>query len=274
MTRRLRTPARYLVLLVVSAATVYPVFWLGMTALKSQPEYGADPFGLPLAPTLGNFALVLSSGELIQYFLNSVVVTSVSVVLVLALAVPAGYALARLPVPAAGGWLLLFLISQMIPTPILAIPTLVVLRAAGLLGGLVPLIPAYLALTIGASIFLMWGFFRSLPQELLDAARLDGASEIQCLLLVMLPLARSGVFLIAVMNFIEVWNEFFLALVLIQSQSSDTIPLGLVQFSDRFTTDWPALAAALLLSAIPTMILYALFQGRIVDSLGRGLSYR
>jgi raffinose/stachyose/melibiose transport system permease protein len=149
------------------------------------------------------------------------------------------------------------------------VPLFLTITELGVNHGVVKLIFVYSTMLMGFAVLVFRSFFRSIPEELREAARLDGASEFKVFTNVMLPLARSPLTMIAVIGFLVMWNEYFLAAVLINNDAHRTVPLGLSQFRGQYSTDWPKIAAALILSSIPTLLLYALFQTRIVGSFSR-----
>lgn len=267
--RLLREFGRYTVLLIMSVAALYPVLWLVGTSLKSQDEYVKDPAALPNSFDLSNFGEVLADDRVIGYLRNSFVVVGVAVPLVTVTAVLAGYALARLWGRGGAVLLMVFLGSELVPLAIVSIPLLLTVKELGIDNGLLRLIFVYSVLMMGFAVLLSWAFFRSVPEELREAARLEGCSEFGVFRRIMVPLARSPITLIAVVTFISLWNELFLAVVLLDSGADRTLPLGLTELKGRYVTDWPKVAAALLLSALPTLILYGLFQGRIASQFSR-----
>ena len=127
----------------------------------------------------------------------------------------------------------------------------------------------YSVALMGFAVLVSRSFFRSIPEELREAARLDGCSELQVFRRIMVPLARSPIALIGVIAFIALWNEYFLAVVLLNNADDFTLPLGLTEYRGQYSTDWPTVAAALLISTLPTMVLYAVFQGRIAGQFSR-----
>jgi raffinose/stachyose/melibiose transport system permease protein len=264
-----REVARYTVLVVASVLALYPVLWLVATALKSQAEYVNDPMALPTSLDFTNFSAVLKDDQITGYVVNSVIVVGVAVPVVTFTAVLAGYALARLW--GRGGIVILFvfLFSELVPLAIVAIPLLLTVKELGIESGLVRVICVYSVLMMGFAVLLSWAFFRSIPEELREAARLDGCTEFGVFRRIMIPLARSPITLIAVISFIVLWNELFLAVVLLDSAADRTLPLGLTELRGRYVTNWPAVAAALLMSSIPTLVLYALFQGKIANQFSR-----
>jgi ABC-type glycerol-3-phosphate transport system permease component len=270
--RILREIGRYTVLLTMSAAALYPLLWLLGASLKSQDEYVKDPAALPDSFDLSNFREVFADDRIIGYLRNSFIVVGVAVPLVTVTAVMAGYALARLWGRGGSVLLMVFLCSELVPLAIVSIPLLLTVKELGIDSGLLRLIFVYSVLMMGFAVLLSWAFFRSVPEELREAARLEGCSEFGVFRRIMVPLARSPITLIAVITFISLWNELFLAVVLLDSGADRTLPLGLTELKGRYVTDWPKVAAALLLSAVPTLTLYALFQGRIASQFSRSIT--
>jgi ABC-type glycerol-3-phosphate transport system permease component len=264
-----RELARYTVLVGASIAGIFPVLWIVSVAMKTQGEYTLEPMGLPEALSFSNFSAVLGDADFLKYLLNSLVVVGVAVPVVTITSVMAGYALARQWGRAGNGILFLFLFSELIPLPIVAIPLLLTVKELGLEDGTIRLIFVYTVLMMGFAVIVSRAFFRSIPEELREAARLDGCGELQVFWRIMVPLARSPIALIAVLAFIFLWNELFLAAVLLDSANDRTLPLGLTEFRGRYTTDWPKVAAALILSSVPTVFLFSIFQGRIASQFSR-----
>jgi len=265
-----RELARYAILIVASAIALYPVLWLVAAAMKTQPEYIQNPTGLPHSINFTNFQTVLGNHVLLRYVLNSAIVVGCAVPIVTVTSAMAGYSLARLWGKAGGTAILfLFLFSEFVPIGIVAIPLLLTMQQLGIESGKVRLICVYSVLMMGFAVLVFRAFFRSVPEELREAARLDGCSEFGVFWRIMVPLARSPMTLIAVISFIALWNELFLAVVLLNDATDRTLPLGLTELRGTYSTDWPTLAAALLLSAVPTLVLYAVFQNKITSQLSR-----
>lgn len=264
-----RAVPRYAVLVVASVASLYPVVWLATVAMRTQEEYARDATAWPSSFDLSNFGAVLGDEEIVRYLLNSVVAVGVAVPIVTATAVAAGYALARLWGRGGVFILMVLLFSEFVPLTIVVIPLLLTVKEMGIEDASLRLILVYSVLMMGFAVLIARGFFRSIPEELREAARLDGCSELQVFRRIMVPLARSPITLIAVISFIFLWNEFFIAVVLIDGADDRTLPLGLTEYRGRYRTDWPKVSAALLLSAVPTVVLYALFQGRIASQFSR-----
>jgi len=260
-------------LLLFSLITTYPLFWMFTVALKTNAEQVRNPLGLPRHPTLESFTQLLQDQSIIQYTFNSAFITLVSVVLVLILGSLAGYSLARMEFKGRGIILFLFLTVQWIPLVVLVIPLLVTVQYLGLYGTRISLIFAYVSANLGLAVFLMRGFFRSIPQELLDAAVLDGCDDFKAFLYVMLPQVRAGIAVVAIVSFISIWNEYFIALVLVADKAQYTLPLGISAFHGMYGTDWPKLGAALLLATLPTLVTYIFFAENFIRSTSRSVGF-
>lgn len=263
MTRRIGFAA-FAVALVV--ATLGPVLWLLSVSLKTQEEFAASPFGPPTSLRLDSFSSILADPAFLRFAVNSLIVTVASVLVIVVLSTLAGYALARLDFHGHRLLFLVYLLGNAIPIFLILIPLFVLLVRTGLGGTLVSLILAYTAASMGISVLILRGFFRSLPAHLEDAARLDGCNTVRVIAHVMAPLIRPGVVVVAVFNAINIWNEYFLAAFLLPSQELFTLPPGLAaSFANEYATNWPGMAAGILLSAVPLIALFVLAHKKIVE---------
>ena len=265
-TTRSRSFVRHALLLSLAVMSLGPILWIVSISLKTQREFAADPFGLPPRLDLDAYLQVLTDERMLRFIWNSVVVTSVAIAIVLALSVLAGYALARIPFRGANLLLVLFILSDAIPLFVVIIPLYVFLNQLGLLNGVWGLVLAYAASKMGLAVFIMRGFFRSIPSEMEDAAAIDGAGTLRLVWSVLLPIALPGAIVVALFTFVSLWNEYFLAAVLLPSQELFTLPAGLASvFMSRYSTNWPLLAAGLVISILPTVLLFVFAQRRIVE---------
>jgi ABC-type glycerol-3-phosphate transport system permease component len=264
--------ARHVVLIVAALGTLGPLLWVVGISLMSQRDFEADPLGAFQHLDLGNYADVLGDPALLTFARNSLVVTGSAVAIVLACSTLAGYALARIEFPGARVLFAVFVASNSVPILLMVVPLFVLISWLNLSGSLLSLIFPYSAMTMGISIFLMRGFFRSIPAEIEGAAMLDGCNKLQLVWHVMLPLARPGLLVVLIFNFITFWNEYFLAAVLLPRQDLFTLPAGLTaEFASRWATNWPGLASGLVLSVLPAFALFMLAQDKIVAGWARSV---
>jgi ABC-type glycerol-3-phosphate transport system permease component len=250
---------------------VGPVIWLFFVSTKTKAEFAASPFGLPSALRLDNYVFILTNSEFLRFAWNSLLVTSTSVFAILILSTLAAYALARIDL--AGNRLLfvVYLFGEVIPIFLILLPLYVLLANTGLGGTLLSLILTYTAASLGISILVLRSYFRSIPSDIEDAARIDGCNTPLVIWHVMIPLIRPGMVVVAVFNIFNLWNEYLLAAFLLPSQKLFTLPAGLASsFVAQYATNWPAMAAGILLSAIPLILIFAVAQDKIVEGFSFG----
>ncbi len=279
-----QNPLTYAALWIYSGLILFPLLWLTYTSLKSTPEIFRSAWAVPARPRWENFGNAWRGMEgepgLGPYFLNSVLITAVSVLLILAIGAMATYALTRFRFPGAGALLNAFTAGMVFPIFLAVVPLFLllnqtrvpVLAPKGFVNHYGGLVAVYVAYSLPFTVFVLSGFFRGLPHELDEAASLDGASRWQTFLRVMLPLAKPGLVVAGVFNVIGIWNEYPLALVLLTDRTRYTLPLGLAQITQRqqYSADWGALFAALFIVMLPTMVVYLLFQRQISAGLTAG----
>lgn len=255
----------------------YPMVWMALSSLKSDRAIFQSPFALPTADALawGNYGRAWHEARFSVYFLNSVLVTGVSVAAIVLLGAMAGYALGRFRHPAGAAVFWLFLSGLMVPVQLSIIPLFFELRAAGLLNSRLGLILVYTANGLPFAIFIMAGFFRSLPRTLYEAAVVDGCNEFSAFWRVVLPLAKPGLVTVAIFQFIGVWKEYFFAFMFTSGAGSEnvrTLPLGLANLSiaSQYRTDYGMLFAGLVLVTIPILIVYIPLQKHLVKGVTAG----
>lgn len=258
------------ILIANSFIMLYPVVVMVLSAFKTTGEIFEHPFALPDFTQVGNFAKVLGETAMPTYFVNSILVTGASVILILVLGTMAGYAVARYESRTNTIILLFFLAGLMLPLKLAVIPLFILLRDLGLLDSRWSLIVTYTAIGLPSAVFIMAGFLRTLPSELEDAARIDGASEPRIMWSVMLPLARPPMAIAAIQNAVPIWNDFFFPLVFIQTDARKTLPQGLTTFMGEYTTDWGMLFAGLTIAAAPITLLYIALSRQFIQGMTAG----
>ena len=265
------------VLLWYSVVVVYPMVWLLGTSLKSDRDIFLRPFAPPDANALQwqNFTNAWTRGHFGEYFLNSVVVTGVTIALTLLFASMAAYALSRFSFRGARPLFFYFLAGLMVPLQLAIVPLFFQMKGMHLLDSRVGLLVAYVAFGMPFAIFVMTGFFRSLPSALYESAVLDGAGEFRAFWSVMLPLARPGLITVGIFSFLGTWNEFFMAFMFLSgagSQNVRTLPLGLANITivSQYRSDWGMAFAGLVLIMLPTLIVYIVLQRHITKGITLG----
>ena len=261
---------RYAFALIYLVIAAYPLIWLFYSSLKTRPEVFAGVFALPQRLYLDNYIHIWSSARFPQYYFNSLLVTTTSVAGILAFSTMAGFIFARLRFRWREPLFYFLLAGMMIPVQVTLIPNFVLLREIGLLDSYWAMILPYIAFQLSVSIFIMRSFFREIPLELEDAARMDGCSTAGIFWRVMLPLARPAIGTVIIYNFFHVWNELIFALTFTNSPQYRTIPLGLMDFVGQFDVDLAYTFAALSSASVPLLIVYFFAQKQIIKGLTAG----
>ena len=253
----------------ICALMVFPFVWLLLTSLRPQNTVFAGPF-FPESFTFAAYPNAWTSIEFPLHFWNSLWITTVTVAGVLVFATLSGYAFAKLEFPFKNVLYLLLLTTLMMPSTALIIPLYLQLKNLGLLNTQSGLLVLYISGSAPFSMFLMRAFFQTLPDELVEAARVDGSSELTIFLRVILPLARPGIATVVIFQFLQTWNEFLMANTVLQN--TDKLPLQPVLFTltGQYATDWPTLTAGLTLSIIPVVIVYVRMQNQFVAGMTLG----
>jgi len=249
---------------------LYPLLVMLLSAFKTNAELFASPFALPESFALTNMARVWGETNFVRYLGNSVVVTASSVLGILVVGTMAAYALARYPFRLSAVVFLFFLSGLMVPLKLAVIPLFIQLDTLGLIDTRAGLVLVYVAMGLPSAIFILTGFLRSLPGELEEAARMEGASELRIMLRIMLPLARPALVIAAIQNAVPIWNDFFFPLVFITSEKIKTLPQGLTVFMGEYNTDWGVLFAGLSLSALPIIIVYIVLSKHFISGMTQG----
>jgi len=263
--------AKHLLIAGLCCLLVAPFLWMISTSLKSPAEVSLrDPTIIPRSLEFENYSRVFSRGNFGRYFWNSVLVSAATTFLSVAVATLAGYAFARYRLP--GGKALLFgiLATQMFPAILLAIPLYVLLREIGLLNSLLGLVLVYTTFALPFCVWMLRNYFMSVPTELDDAARVDGANRMQALFGVILPVAIPGIIATSIFAFILSWNEFLYANTFISSSDKRTVSIGLQSLIGEFTTDWGVLMAGAVVMTIPVVVVFFAVQRYLTQGLATG----
>ena len=268
-----RTPS-YVFVGIWSLFTVFVILWVGLSSLKSNMQIFKEPWMLPTELHFENFVKAWSVMRFSNYFLNSTLVVLISVVLILVVSAPASYVLSRLKFRGRTLISMIYTAGMGIPYPLLFIPLFVIMASLKLIDNLVGLTIVYVSLSIPFTVYILTGFFSSLPSELEEAAIIDGCKDYQVFTKIMLPLASPGLITAAIFNFIGLWNEYQLALVFINSDENRTISLGLYSLANsmQYTGDWVGLFAGIVIIMVPTIILYIFLSEKMIAGITMGAS--
>lgn len=250
----------------------FPLLWLISASFKSSQELASlDINVIPATWEFGNYAEALQKQGLARSALNSLIVAVLATVLVTALSMPAAYALARFKGKLRAAGVTWILVSQVFPVILLIIPLFLILREFRLVDTLMGLVLVYTTFTMPFALWLLQGFVANIPGDLEEAAAIDGASRWQTLRRIVFPLLMPGIVATAMFTFVETWNEFFLALVLIQSPENYTLPVALKLFvGGEGKVALGPLAAGAVLATIPSLIVFSILQKRLTGGLLAG----
>ncbi len=256
---------------------VYPMAWVAYSSLKTDEAIFREAFSPPELGALqtDNYARAWSEARFGDYFINSIIVTGTAVALIVLLGAMTAYALARFYHPLGKGVFWLFLAGLMIPVQLSIVPLFFELRALGLLNSRLGLILVYTANGLPFAIFILAGFFKSLPRSLYEAAVVDGCSEASAFWRVMLPLAKPGLVTVAIFQFIGIWKEYFFAFMFTSGDagaSVRTLPLGLANLSitSQYRSDYGMLFAGLVIVTVPILVVFIALQKHLVKGVTAG----
>jgi multiple sugar transport system permease protein len=255
----------HLVLLPLALAMLLPLLWMLVTSLSTLAETRRFPPGLPSSLHWHNYATAWVQSPFARWLLNSAVVAVTCVVSNVVLCSLAGYAFARIPFAGSKVLFVGILATLMVPFQVVMIPTLLIVKDLGLVDSLPALIAPNLVTAFG--IYLLRQFFLSLPAELEEAAIVDGAGRLRILTTILLPLMGPPLSTLAVLTFLQVWNDFLWPLVVTSSPETMTVQLGLATFQSAHFTNWPVLMAGTLMSQLPVLLLFLLGQRYFVRSI-------
>lgn len=270
---KLNLPQRILVwiiLLALAFVNLYPIGIMALSSLKSTREIFMEPFALPSVFRFSNYVEAWSRSNFGAYFKNSILVTALSIAAIILVSSMAAYVIARFEFRGRR-WLFLYLIAGLaLPTRLAVIPIFLLLRSINLQNTLTGLVLIYTAGGVAFSLFLFVNFFKKIPRDLEDSARIDGAGPFRIYWQIDLPLLKPALATVAVFNFIDVWNDFFFPLIMLSSNAKKTVPLGVQAFFGEYTVEWHLLFAALNIAVIPVLIVFLALSKQFIAGLTEG----
>ncbi|MEU5027509.1 carbohydrate ABC transporter permease [Streptomyces milbemycinicus] len=248
-----------------------PLIVLLLTAVRTASDFASHgTLALPHDWTLSNFGDAWRIGKFSTTYRNSLLITVVKVPLGVLLSALLAYALAKLELRFRRAVMFFVFLGLTVPIYIAIVPLFTMLRDAGLTDSLWGLLPPYLAFGLPFTTLVLQQFFRRIPDELIEAARMDGASNFRIFWQFILPLSLPALVTVCVLDAVATWNELLMSLIILSSPEKSTIPLGMLGFSGTFTTNYTGLSAGILIAVVPILVLYALLQRWIVGGLTAG----
>lgn len=260
----------YIFLSFLAVFYLLPLLWVVYVSLKDDKTLFVSPWALPEHLMFENYNFAWTAGRLSVATVNSALVCGITLVLCLLIGSMAAFAIGRMKWKFSGAMMAYFLTGMMIPVHCILIPIFTRFSKIHLTDSLTGLVLPYLTLSLPITIFIMTGFFQSLPNELFESACIDGCSIYRSFTHIALPLSKTGLFVTGLMTFVANWNELLLAMVFISDDTKKTLPVSLSKFVGPYNTNYSQMFAAIVIAIIPTIIVYCMFSNQIVDGLTAG----
>lgn len=271
--KALRTASKGLVYglaLIWFVITVYPFLFLLQNSMKASTEfYRVSVWSLPEHASLTNYVRIWEN-QIWRYFMNSIFLSSTSLVLILIAASAAAFGLARIKFRGSTALYLLFVGGLTIPVHVTLIPVYTITKSLGLYDTLWALIGPYVAAAMPTTVFILTAFMKGIPGSLEEAAYIDGATRWHVYWHIVLPISRPALTAVGIFNLVALWNEFIFALTLLSSENVRPLTLALWDFQGQYSSDVPAMMAALLVSSLPVLVLYGIAKERLIEGLTAG----
>lgn len=250
----------YLVLILVTVSALYPFFFMFINSFKSMGEYFANPYGLPHHWTLSSFRAMFKTTNPLLGLLNSTIVVVLGVLLNLLVSSMGAYSLAKLRPPAHQFLFVAIISAMMVPFQVILIPLFENMAHLGWVNTYQVVVLLYVATSCPFGIYLMRSFFAGVPDQLIEAAQMDGLSYHGVFWRILLPVAKPALVTLGVINFVQMWTNLLIALVFLQTTNMRTVTVDIALLVGQRLTDYPAMFALLLVSTLPTVLAFVLFQ--------------
>lgn len=260
----------YLILGFWALLVLGPLYVMVINSFKPQMEIFASPFGWPKKWNFTGYLALWNAGNFGRYFLNSFIITVLSISGTVLLGTLAAYGLINWRTKASRLLTLLFVAGMMIPIRIASINLLQIMKFLGLLDKLVSLLPIYVAMGMPMAILILTEYLRTIPKELTQAAHMDGAGSLRIFRMIILPLARPALATVAIFNLVNIWNDLWFPLIFIHAEDQRTLMLGVTRLFGQYQTDWTKILATLTMATIPILLLYLAMSKQFIKGLTAG----
>jgi raffinose/stachyose/melibiose transport system permease protein len=261
----------FLILILLTVSFLYPLYYMLINSLKTRNEYFVNPFALPHEGLqLINYTTMISQFKILTLFKNTFIISAGTVILILMVGVLASYAFAKLRFKGKAVLFVAVLMTMFVPSQVTIIPLFVSFSKVGLVNTYLSVILAYLALFLPEAVLLLTANFRGILDEMVEAAEIDGCSYLQKIWHVIVPMGRAGIFLSIIFYFIMSWNDLFTPMILLTKMDKRTVMVALAALMGRYSGSPTYQFAGLLLSAIPALVVYFIFQRNIIRGLSMG----
>lgn len=268
--RTVRKFFQYALLILLSITTLFPLIWMVYSSFKTNQEFALSVISLPKGLHIENYVHAWKTANIGIYFFNSVFVSLASIVCTVLIGASASFVLAKFAFRGKKAISSILVIGMLIPLQSVLVPLFSLMRDFHLLDTPWSLILVYTAFSLPLTVFLMESFIAAFPDEIMEAAIIDGTSMWRMFFSVILPMTRPVVATVAILNFLNNWKEFSFALVFINSEVKKTLPLGLYNFLGAFTTDYAGLMAALTIATVPILVIYLALQEQVINGMTAG----
>lgn len=250
---------------------IYPLFWLILYSFKDNSEiFGGNVMGFPQKWLWSNYTTALTSGNVFRYFVNSILIVAVTIIISSILIASVSYAIVRMKWKLSKPVLFIFLLGLMIPIHATLLPLFIILQKVKLLNTYLSLIIPYVAFALPMGIFIMTGFLNNIPVELEEAACIDGCSIYKIFLNIIIPLMKPALSTIAIFTYLSSWNELMFANTFINDDKIKTLTVGIQSLAGQYLTNWGPIGAGLVIATIPTIIIYSMLSNQVQQSLIAG----
>ncbi|MGI6172517.1 MAG: carbohydrate ABC transporter permease [Christensenellales bacterium] len=261
---------KYIAMIFFAISCLFPIFWLVLSSFKTNQELYMNAWGLPKTFSFVNYRDAIVTGGVLRYFGNSAIIAVSVVIITSILATMASYAITRMDWKLSKFVYTLFLMGMMVPIYGLIIPLFSIFKKMGIINTRIAVIIPQIALGFPMSIFIICGFMRSIPRELEEASVIDGCMIFQLFGRVILPICRSSIVTVMVVQFINVWNDLLLPRIFLTDQTKMTLPVGLTNFRSQYSTNYVGMIAAVVLTIIPSIIVYVALHRQIMEGMVAG----
>lgn len=263
-------PPVYLLLIFFAVVFLYPILWLVINSFKTQEELFASPWGLPAHATLDNYYRAFVEGNIGRYFVNSVIVTGAVVVAATLLSAMAAFGITRLKWRLAKPVFAVFLLGMTIPMHAAVVPLFAIFNRLQLINTYWSVIIPHIVFAMPIAILILVGFFQAIPQSLEEAAVMDGCSIPMVFFRIIVPMSVPSLVTVAVITFITAWNDLLFPQIFLADPEMMTLPVGLTSFQSRYSTDYVGMIAAVVITILPTVVIYSLLHRKIISGMTAG----
>ena len=261
---------KYFFMIFLIFISLAPIIWAFLGSFKSYAEINSSALSLPSSFNLDNYKAALQYAPILKYFMNSVLIVGISVLVTVALVAMCAYVISRFDFKLKTLIVLLISASLMLPAQAISQPLFAIFQKLGIFDTKLGLIIVYSAMGIPMSFFVMTSYYKTIPVALEESAYIDGATFLQTFFKIVLPLAKPGLATIAMLQFINTWNEFYFALMLTSGDTARTVPIALNYYLGTFANNYSALFAAVIITVLPTIIVFIVLQKQVMESLTAG----